>query len=205
MSTKSFVVIGWIGVATAITGVASAVAMLAWPVDSAPGLVRYPFSTAEFQIVQTWFFVHHLGLLAVLVGLARSGATGDGRVVRGAAWVAVLGMMLLSVNELHAIGYAEWTLAEANRGALGAGYGISTNLVGIGAVVAGIGAVRAHRWSGWRRWVPLAIGLGHFLVVTPALFSEGFVIARLAIGSWIALFGALGWALLPREHARGVA
>ena len=201
MGARSDVLMGWIGIAAAVTGVVSAAAMLAWPVSSPTGLVRYPFSPVEFRVVQTWFFVHHLGLLAVLVGLARSGAMGDGRVVRGAAWVAVVGMALLSLSELHAIGYGEQTLAEANRGALGAAYGISTNLVGIGAVVAGIGVLRARRWSGWVRFIPLAIGLVHFLVVIPALFSEGYVVARLAIGSWIALFGGLGWALVvtPRR------
>jgi hypothetical protein len=68
----------------------------------------------------------------VVVGFARSGATGDGRLARGSAWLAVLGTVLLALNELHAIGYGDWTLSEANRGILGAGYGVSTNLVGLG-------------------------------------------------------------------------
>ncbi|HUS29010.1 MAG TPA: hypothetical protein VMZ53_10875 [Kofleriaceae bacterium] len=174
--------------------------MIAWPAHSPRELLRYPFSPAEFQAVQTWFFVHHLAMVAVMLGFARSGAMGTGRIMRGAAWVAAIGVALLAVNELNAIRYAEWTLHTANAGALGAGYGISTNLVGLGTLVAGIGVLRAKRWTGWHRWVPLAIALVHFVGVTPALFSESFVGARIAIVTWVALFGALGAALISETR-----
>lgn len=69
-------------------------------------------------------------------------------------------------------------------------------MIGLGTVIAGIAVVRARVWTGWARWVPLAIGVMHFVVVTPAIFSGGFVAGRLAIGSWMLLFGALGFALV---------
>lgn len=187
--------------ATGILGVLSAVLMLAWPVHGPAGLVRYPFTGAEFRVIQSWFFVHHLGLVIVLVGLARSAAMGERRVARAGAWIAVVGMTLLAVNEIRAMGYGDWTLKAANEGSLGAGYGISTNLVGLGMLLAGIGVVRARRWTGPWRWVPLLVSLGHFFLVTPALFSGGYVVARLAIGSWMALFAALGWGLVVEAQS----
>jgi hypothetical protein len=197
MSAKGIAFTGKIGIAVAITGVLSAAAMLAWPVQSPPELVRYPFTSSQFMAIQTWFFVHHLGMVAVLVGLARAGVTGDGRIARIGAWLAVAGTFLLAVQELATgLLHGEALLATANEGAMGAGYGVSTNLIGLGMVVAGIGVVRARVWAGWARWVPLAIGVMHFVVVTPAIFSGNFVAARLAIGSWILLFGALGLALV---------
>jgi hypothetical protein len=187
---------GKIGIAVAVTGALSAAAMLAWPVQSPPELVRFPFTPGQFRVIQTWFFVHHLGMVAVLVGLARAGVTGEGRIGRIGAWLAVIGTFLLAVQELvTGFGYGDVALKTANEGAMGAGYGVSTNLIGLGMLLAGIAVVRARVWTDFARWVPLAIGVVHFVVVTPAIFSGGFVAARLAIGSWMLLFGALGFAL----------
>ena len=197
VTARGIAITGKIGMAVALTGVLSAAAMLAWPVQSPPELVRYPFTLTQFQAIQTWFFVHHLGMVAVLVGLTRAGVMGDGRVGRIGGWLAVVGTFLLAVQELvTGFTYGEVALKTANEGAMGAGYGVSTNLIGLGAVVAGIAVVRAHVWRDWARWIPLAIGIMHFVVVTPAIFSGGFVAGRLAIGSWLLLFGALGLALV---------
>lgn len=46
--------------------------------------------------------------------------------------------------------------------------------------------------------MPLVIGIATCVELTPGMFG-GFVIARLAIGNWMLLFGALGQAL--REEA----
>jgi hypothetical protein len=193
---------GRMGIAVAITGALSAAAMLAWPIHAPRELVRYPFTVGQFQAVQTWFFIHHLGMVAVLVGFVGSGATGTGRLGRAGAWLAVLGTFLLAVQELiTGFQFGDVALKTANEGAMGAGYGVSTNLLGLGMVVAGIAVVRARVWTDWARWIPLAIGITHFVVLTPAIFSGGFVAGRLAIGSWMLLFGALGSALV--RHVTG--
>jgi hypothetical protein len=193
---------GRIGIIVAVTGALSAAAMLAWPIQSPPDLVRYPFTMSQFQGIQTWFFVHHLGMVAVLIGLARSGVMGEGRIARIGAWLAVVGTFLLALQELvTGFRYGDAVLKVANEGALGAGYGVSTNLIGLGMLIAGIAVVRARIWTSWARWVPLAIGVVHFVIVTPAIFAGGFVAGRLAIGSWLLLFGALGHALV--RHVNG--
>src|SRR5687768_724824 len=128
MSKRGLVWCGWLGIAAAVTGIASGIVMLTWPEHSPRELLRYPFTASEFATIQTWFAIHHLALVAVLLGFARSSFTAS-RVMRVFALLAVVGMVLLAANELNAVGYANSTLHEANRGALGAGYGISTNLV----------------------------------------------------------------------------
>ena len=203
MSPKALSTCGKVGFITGILGVLSVIPMLAWPEQSPAGLVRYPFTAAGFQTIQTWFFVHHMGLVIGLVGLALSGAMGEGRFGRGAAWLAVVGMIGLTGMELFAIQFAEWENTVASSGAMGAGYGITTNLVGLGMVGAGVSVLRARLWSGWWRFVPLLIGITHFVLVTPAIFSNGWVIARLAIASWMALFAALGWGLVVEAKRRG--
>jgi hypothetical protein len=168
--------------------------MLVWPPRVADELVSYPFTAAGFYIAQGWFFVHHLGLVLALVALARSGALGKGRLGRGGAWTAVIGMVSLTFSELWAMRYAGWHNDTANAGLMGAAYGISVTVIGLGMLAAGIGVLRGGVWRGWQRWTPLAIGIATFAVVTPGMFG-GFVIARLAIGSWLLLFAALGWSL----------
>ena len=185
---------GLVGFATGLLGALSAVVMLLWPPQVAKDLVSYPFTTVGFYIAQGWFFIHHLGLVLVLVALAQSGAVGAGRLGRGGAWTAVIGMVALTFCELLAMRYADWNTATANAGLMGTCYGISVTVIGLGMLAAGIGVLRAGVWHGWRRWTPLAIGIATFAVVTPGMFG-GFVIARLAIGSWLLLLAALGWTL----------
>jgi hypothetical protein len=186
---------GKIGFVTGVLGVLSVIPMLAWPAESPETVLHYPFTPTGFRVIQTWFFVHHIGLVVLLVGLALSGAMAAGRVARGGAWLAVVGMAGLTGMELFAMRFAEWERTAASEGVMGVGYGIVTNLVGLGLLIAGVGVLRARRWSGWRRFTPLLVAVTHFVVVTPAIFSNGYVIARLAIASWMALLAALGWAL----------
>jgi hypothetical protein len=185
---------GLVGLATGLLGTLSALVMLIWPPQVAEELVSYPFTTAGFYIAQGWFCVHHLGLVLTLVALAMSGAVGKGRLVRAGAWMAVAGMVSLTFSELLAMRYADWSNDMANAGLMGTAYGISVTVIGLGMLAAGIGVIRAGVWHGWRRWIPLAIGLATFVVVTPGMFG-GFVVARLAIGFWLLLFAALGWSL----------
>lgn len=193
---------GCLGIAAGVLGVLSAVALLFWPPQVSEELVSYPLTVNGFYVAQAWFFVHHLGLLVVLVGLIGSGALGAGRFGWLGGWVAVAGTAALTATELLAMRYAHWDNDAANAGLMGTSYGISVTAVGAGMVVAGIAAVRAGVWSGWARWTPLAIGVAAFGVVTPAMFG-GFVTARLGIGFFMLLFAALGAALLV--HARRAA
>jgi hypothetical protein len=195
MSLQALSRSGKLGFITGVLGALGAVFMLAWPAQSQEGVLHYPFTIAGFRIIQAWFFVHHLGLVTLLVALALSGAVGRSRVARAGAWLGVIGMGMLAGMELFAMQYAEWNTKAANKSTMGAGYGITTSLIGLGMLVAGVGVLRAGTWSGWRRWIPLLLGVTLFLVVTPGMFG-GFVIARLAIGFWMALFAALGWAVV---------
>ena len=74
---------------------------MASPGSARPG--HYPFTTSGFLIAQGWFFAHHVGLVLVLAALAVSGAVGPGRVARGGAWIAVIGIVLLTFAELLAM------------------------------------------------------------------------------------------------------
>ena len=185
---------GLVGLITGLLGGALGAFMLAWPPEVPPGTLNYPFTRSGFLIVQGVFFTHHIGLVILLVGLAVSGAAGVGRIVRGGMWLAVAGMVLLTLAELNAMRYVDWDTLKANQSPMGAVYGIACNAVGLGMIIAGVGVLRARVWSGWRRWMPLSIGIATFVELTPGMFG-GYVIARLAITFWMLLFAALGFSL----------
>lgn len=191
MTRQHLSLTGLIGLAT---GLLSSLVLLAWPSQAPIEQVSYRFTIEGFLAAQGWFFVHHWGLVLTLVALALSSAVGRGRIARAGAWVAVGGMVMLTFAELLSMRYANMDNEAANAGLIGTSYGVSCTVTGMGMLAAGAGVVRAGVWSGWHRWVPLAIGITVFAVVTPGMFG-GFVIARLAIGFWMLLFAALGWSL----------
>jgi hypothetical protein len=184
--------LGITGAAAGLLGAASAVALLVWPAAGPSGPVHYPFTDTGFYIAQSWFFLHHLGLLAAVVAFVATGGPGTGRVARFGGWLAAAGTALLAIAELNTMRYADWLPKDANAGLMGATYGLSCTLVGIGMILAGVGALRSGSWSGWHRWTPLVLGVAEFVVLTPGLFL-GFTAGRVAIGTWMLMYGALGW------------
>lgn len=167
----------------------------------ADDIFSYPLSADGFALIQIWFFVQHLPLLAGILALPRKGMW-----ARRGVMVAAAGMALLAVTELWAITEAESTYPSSATDPLDASYGVASMLCALGLIVAGIAVLRDGPWTGWRRWVPLATGVWAIVPMTPMIMA-GFVPARLGITGWMLLFAALGWALVrsPSDARRDVA
>jgi uncharacterized protein YndB with AHSA1/START domain len=195
---------GWLGVLAGVLGAAGAIILLA--VEPAVGRDRfsYPFTPAGFVAAQVLFSIQHLGLLAGLYGLWRSGAVGTSRVGWLGCWGAIVGMGLLSVMELVAISGSEAAYPSPQANMIESLYGIPSVLIGLSLIAAGIAVIRARRWHGWRRALPLLLGVYVFVPLTPALFAS-YVAARLAIGGWMLGFAFLGWALIKVARETPVA
>lgn len=78
---------------------------------------------------------------------------------------------------------------------LGAAYGVFSLLLGAALMVTGVAVIREKFWQGWKRWIPLSLGIWLYVLVLPAL-AWSFVGAGFAIASWMLLFAALGWVLM---------
>jgi len=195
--------LGLLCVLAGALGVASAAVLLV--IDPAVGSDRfsYPFTPAGFVVAQAWFSIHHLGLLAGLLGLWWSGLAGSGRLGRVGSWTAIGGMAMLAINELLAISASGSSAAVANAGPIGALYGVASTLIGVGLILAGVAVLQTGRVTDWRRYVPLALGIFVFVPMLPALFAS-FVLARLAIGAWMLGFAVLGWVVASTATAPAV-
>lgn len=196
VENRSFVVrAGWLCLWMAVLGAASglylAVVDPAVPSDQ----WSYPQPVGGFAVTQIWFAVQHVGLLVGLVGLGRCGALGERRWARRANGVAVAGMAALAVIEVIAIWPADQAVDDMFPLVLGGGYGLLSTVLGVALTMAGVGVLRAGVWTGWARWVPLALGVWVFVPMFPAM-ALSFIGARLTISGWMLLFGLLGWALV---------
>lgn len=186
----------WTGLIGAAAGIYLAVVPASVPNDR----YSYPLSATGHIWMQLFFGVHHLGLVVALLALWSSGVAVRTRVATFGHYLGVAGMLLLTVTEFLAISAAESPLQGSRANQLGIAYGLACTLVGFGLVLVGTVVIRSRRWNGWRRYLPLGIGVWVFVPLFPALAGP-FVLARLAIGGWMLLFAALGWTLPGREVA----
>ena len=144
---------------------------------------------ALFGISGTLLTAGHIGVLVAVVALAWSGCRRPGWLARGAFAVALPGFALLAVAE---------GLLRFNFDAGNSLFGTASPLCALGMILVGIAVIRAHKWSSWRRFSPLACGAYIPLVLIPS-----FIIAKgpsfIALSGWSLTFVALGFAMRGEE------
>lgn len=157
--------IGWLAVGLASTGVDLGDRAVLTAVEAA------------------WILVHVL-LLAGLLGLHASQAAA-GRLGLIGIGGAVLGRLTFVAAEIQALVQGD------DEGPL---LPVAAMLTAVGMVLAGIAVARSGHWDGWRRLVPLAIGVYPFLAMFPfvAVTPEPNLVA---IAGWGVLWTLLGIAL----------
>ncbi|GAA4556763.1 hypothetical protein [Planotetraspora kaengkrachanensis] len=200
---------GRLCLAGAIVGVL--VALVGLFVSPSVGTDRYsyPHTPGAFAVSESLIIVNHLLLLAGVFGLIRSGAAGGG-LGRAGSWTAMVGLVGLTFCEAGAIVLADSAYPTSQTDALDTGYGITSILIGIGFVLAGIATIKTRQWTGWAAYAPLTCGLAVFLLVLPGVFLFGddtFTVGRLTLMAWMLAFAALGLALgrrAPVEAAAGL-
>jgi len=134
-----------------------------------------------------------LTAIIALAGLAALGAVGTawwGRVGIGAA---ILGLVVLIGGEL--VEPFDSATAETM-------FALAPLLTGPGLVLAGVAVIQAKRWSGWRRFVPLACGSYLLVVFVPVVISTGSDLGFLvAVTGWDLGLAALGVAVAQEASA----
>jgi len=181
----------WSGLA----GLAAAVALIMVTPAVGEDRFNYPLHPTAFVVVQVLFFLQHVLLISGQLSLSRSGALGSSTAGQVGIKIAIVGTAALALSELWAISAADAAYPSRQTSIIESSFGVESLLIGVGFVLAGIAVWRAGVWGGWRRAVPLALGVYVFVVLVPGLGAGSYVLARLVIGFWMLLFALLGWQL----------
>ena len=128
-------------------------------------------------------------MVGLVVGLHRSGAAGDRRLVRLGLVAAALGWVVDAAAQL---------ISQAMGVDYPQPYIVASVLLVFGMLPPGIAALREGVWSGWRRWIPLATVI-YLAAASPLLGAPG-VQANLAGACWGMIWLALGVALLTARQ-----
>jgi hypothetical protein len=189
---------GTIGLWAGIIGAAGGLVLIFYPAAVDDSQFSYPFDATGFTVAQTVFAVQHLGLAVLLAALWTSGAAGRSGLGRIGVGGSVLAMLGLAALEVIATSAKDSPYPSARTDTIEAWYGVVSTAIGIFLIIAGIAVVRSKVWKGWQRYLPLALGIYVFVPLTPGIFGP-FVVARLVIAGWMALFAVLGWAMLRHD------
>ncbi len=154
----------------------------------------YPFDATWYVVAQSFFALQHIAMLPLFLGLLLLERRHPSRALRIGTWVALVGQLLLTAMELVAITAVDAQLTDSTGQLVGGLYSVPMLLLGVGPIVAGVGALRAGLFDGPARWLLLALGVYVFVVMFPAVFGP-MVVGRIAIGVWLLGYAALGWAM----------
>lgn len=153
---------------------------------------------ARFQADMPWWIAalnatSHVLLLVGIVELGRAGIAGRSRLATAGQWLTVGGLVVWTVAE---------GVSQINIDVAVAFYATATMAMILGLILLGVAVLRAGRWIGWYRFIPLACGLFMLLVVFPALLFLPDYASNYAIGAWGICWLLLGLALLAESNGR---
>ena len=152
----------------------------------------YPWTSDAYVPVSLVLAALYALVFIGVLGFARSGVAGPGRGARVGTVVALTGTAVFFAAQLLSITVADQRVDLNGAGLVAACFALGGVLSAIGFIVAGIATVRARRWDGWRRYVPLATGIWlvalNILVVTPTLATAtavyGLLLTALGVALW---------------------
>ena len=161
-------------------GVLCAVGGAGWLVNGVVSLVLSQPSGAAFAISEVFWIGIHVLLLIGVVGLALWGVVPGwfGGIALG---IALLGRVDFVLAEIHSLSIGDDTSFLLPLGAL---------ITAVGMTLVGIAVLRAKRWGGWQRFMPLLVGVYPFMTLFPFIFITSEP-SMLAITGW-----GLPWLLL---------
>ena len=154
-----------------------------------PDRLNFPYDgTLSVAMSVTWALAQALFVLS-LVAFARSGAAGRSRPGLVATMVMVVGGVVFVAAQCLSAFLPDAGSAEPAAGTAIALFAVGSLLTALGFVVAGVAVLRARRWTSWRRFTPLAVGLA-MLGLVPLQFTALLALGVTLYAATILAFGA---------------
>lgn len=148
-------------------------------------------SPSNYRIWESLLIVVMVLLFAAVVGLAASGATATSRLGTVGLGIALVGRLCFLLGEVSSF------VREKDDEIL---LPIGAVLTAVGMVLAGVVILRAKRWTGWTRAMPLATGLYPFIAMFPIVALTGEP-SSLAISLWGIFWIGLGLAICAEARS----
>ena len=163
-----------------------------------PGATSYPLSPAAFVWFELLLTLFHVGVLAGVLALAISGVVGRSRNARLGMSLALLGFALQILAEFGYVFAGTTTVDHWWPTTLSTLFALSSILIAVGMILAGIEAIRTGAWGGWRQYVPVAVGAVTVLLIVLLLNDST---RYWGLGLWSVAVGTLGLALVTKPVA----
>lgn len=159
--------------------------------------LSFPFSGRLATTTSlTWGLTQAL-FLVTLLAFARSDAVGTSRPGRIGAWLALAGNVVFVIAHAVSLIFRDARVDDPGGVAAISMFAIATVLTAVGFMVAGIAAARAGRWTAWRRYTVLVVGIW-VLFLIPLQFTP---LLPLSIVVYAATITAFSIALLAQTTA----
>ena len=162
--------------------------------------LSFPFSGSVATTTSlTWGLAQAL-FLVTLLAFMRSGAVGTSRPGRIGSWLMLLGGIVFVVAHAVSVMFRDARLDDPAGVGVVTMFAIATVLTAVGFLTAGVTVARAGRWTGWRRFTVLAVGVW-MLCMLPLQFTA---LLPLSVAVYAATIAAFAVALLaePEGHRR---
>jgi hypothetical protein len=162
--------------------------------------LSFPFSGALATATSlTWGLAQAL-FLVTLVAFARGGAVGTSRPGRFGAWLAVVGGVVFVVAHAVSVIFRDARTDDSAGVSVVTLFAAASVLTAVGFIAAGVATARAARWTAWRRYTVLAIGVWLFCMV-PLQFTALLPLSVVVYAATIAAF-AIALLAEPEDHRR---
>lgn len=154
--------------------------------------LNFPFAGSLATATTLTWGLSQVMFVFTLFILARSGAVGTSRPGRVGAWLSVTGgVVFVTAHAVSLVARDARTDEPAGLTAL-ALFGGASLLTAVGFLMAGAAVVRAGRWTSWRRYTILAVGVWMLCMVPLQLTS----LLAVSVAIYAATIAALALALL---------
>lgn len=160
--------------------------------------LSFPFAGSLATATSLTWGLAQVLFVVTLVAFTRSGAVGAARTGRIGAWMAVVGSVVFVAAHAVSVAFRDARLDDSAGRAAITLFAIATLLTAVGFILAGVAVARAGRWTAWRRYTVLAVGVW-MLCMLPLQFTS---LLPLSVAVYAATIAAFAVALLAQPEGR---
>lgn len=158
--------------------------------------LNFPFAGSLATATSLTWGLSQALFIVTLLAFVRSGAVGASRAGRIGARLALLGGVLLVAAHTVSLVFRDAHLDDPAGIAAIILFSVATLLTALGFILAGVAVLRARRWTSWRRYSVVALGIW-VLCMLPLQFTP---LLPVAVAFYAAVIAAFSVALLAEPE-----